>query len=171
MESVLRLAAPLLVAVTACSSSSSPAPGGPVDSGGTAEASVVDAGGAAETSSDDAGGSAETSSDDAAGTAEASSVDGGDTWASWAQGFFATYCVECHAASDPKGRDYTMQANVEREKGEIRCGVASVQDPAWACAAFPPPKQFPISNAMKTNPKPSDAERARLVAWIAAGAP
>jgi hypothetical protein len=142
-----------------------------MDAGGVAEASSIDAGGTPEASQGNEGGSAEASVGDEGGVAEASSVDGGDTWVSWAQGFFATYCVECHSASDSQGRDYTIQANVEREKAEIRCGVASAQDPAWACPAFPPPKQFPISNAAGTNPKPSDAERARLVAWITAGAP
>ncbi len=143
-----------------------------MDAGGAAEAGSIDAGGTAEASQGNEGGSAEASSGgDDGGVAEASSGHGGDTWLSWAQGFFATYCVECHSASDSQGRDYTIQANVEREKAEIRCGVAAVQDPAWACLPFPPAKQFPISNAAGTNPKPSDAERARLVAWIASGAP
>ena len=29
------------------------------------------------------------------------------------------------------------------------------------CAAFPPPKQFPIDNSTGTHPKPDDAERER----------
>jgi hypothetical protein len=92
----------------------------------------------------------------------------GDTWQSWAQGFFATYCVPCHGAGAPGGRDYRVQANVVRDAAEIRCGVAVTQDPSWNCdPAFPPPKQFPIGNG----PKPSDADRGRLVAWITAGAP
>lgn len=95
---------------------------------------------------------------------------GGDTWASFGQGFFATYCVECHGAGNAK-RDYTTLANVTRDKNEVRCGVAATQDPSWSCGAFPPPKQFPISDAAGTNPKPSDADRARAVAWITAGLP
>jgi hypothetical protein len=171
----LRLVAPLVLA--ACSSSSSPAPGGAVDAGGTAETGSVEAGGAADSggatdsSSVEAGGVTDSSWVDEGGSAEASAADGGDTWASWAQGFFATYCIECHAASDPTGRNYTIQANVERDKREIRCGVAAVQDPAWGCASFPPAKKFPISDPAGTNPKPSDGERARVVAWITAGAP
>ncbi len=96
----------------------------------------------------------------------------GDTWTSYAQAFTTTYCVECHAASDAKGRDYTQYAKVAAEKTEIRCGVAATQDPSWACASFPPPKQFPISDGKSPpNAKPSDAERARFVAWLTAGAP
>jgi hypothetical protein len=97
---------------------------------------------------------------------------GRDTWASYAYAFTSAYCVECHGASDPKGRDYTQHAKVAAERLEIRCGVASAQDPSWACAPFPPPKQFPIPDG-KTPPnaKPSDDERARFVAWLSAGAP
>jgi hypothetical protein len=112
----------------------------------------------APSASTDAGGSAPVDS----GTAS-----GGDTWASFASGFVTTYCVSCHAASDTAGRDYTLEANVQKEKNEIRCGVATVQDPSWGCASFPPAKQFPIG----TGAKPSDADRTRLVAWITAGAP
>ncbi len=97
---------------------------------------------------------------------------GGDTWASFGQSFAATYCVECHDANDPKGRDYTVYAKLSAERAEIRCGVASAQDPSWSCTSFPPAKQFPISDGKTpANPKPSDAERARFVAWLTAGAP
>jgi hypothetical protein len=94
---------------------------------------------------------------------------GGDTWTSYAQGFFATYCVECHDAADPTQRDYTKLADVMKDSAAIRCGVAAVKQPG--CGASPAPKQFPISDASGTNPKPSDAERARIVAWIDAGLP
>jgi len=90
-----------------------------------------------------------------------------DTWTSYAQGFFTTYCTSCHDAKDPTGLDFTIQADVENEKLAIRCGVAVAQDPSWSCGATPTPKQFPIG----TGPKPSDAERTRLVAWITAGSP
>jgi hypothetical protein len=102
-------------------------------------------------------------SDASAGTDAAAA----DTWTSYAAGFFTTYCVSCHDPKDPAGRDYNVQAKVEAEKLEIRCGVASTHDPSWSCAASPPAKQFPIGSG----PKPSDAERARLAAWITAGAP
>jgi hypothetical protein len=91
-----------------------------------------------------------------------------DTWTSYAQGFFAMYCVECHGASDPDGRDFTKLSVVQAQKAEIRCGVAPVV--LSGCSGFPPPKQFPISNAAGTNPKPTDAERDRIILWIDAGA-
>jgi hypothetical protein len=108
----------------------------------------------------------------APGTQDASAPDGSsDTWASWAMGFFSTYCVECHAASDPTGLDFTMQSIVVQNKLPIRCGVCNVQDPSWGCPASPHALQFPISNATGSNPKPSAADRDRVVAWIGAGCP
>jgi hypothetical protein len=110
----------------------------------------------------------------AADLATAGSDGGGDTWASFAQGFFASYCVSCHSpgGSDPNGgKDFTQYASVLANAPTIRCGVAVTQDPSWSCAAFPPPKQFPICNTGCTNAKPTDAERDRLVAWIGAGLP
>jgi hypothetical protein len=104
---------------------------------------------------------------DSGASASDGGTSGGDTWANFASGFMTTYCVSCHAAADPKGRDYTIEANVQKEKNEIRCGVAAVQDASWSCAAFPPAKQFPIGSGAH----PSDADRARMVAWITAGAP
>jgi hypothetical protein len=91
-----------------------------------------------------------------------------DTWASYAQGFFATYCVECHGASAPTGLNFTLLSDVQAEKATIRCGVAPVL--LSGCSGSPPPKQFPISDAAGTNPKPTDEERDRIVSWIDAGA-
>jgi hypothetical protein len=96
---------------------------------------------------------------------------GSDTWATTMQPLFAKYCVECHTASDPTGRDFTQQSIVAQNKLTIRCGVAVTQDPAWMCGSFPPAKQFPISDMAGTNPKPSDDERNRVVAWVDAGCP
>ena len=104
---------------------------------------------------------------DAAPSDSGAEASAGDSWSSFAQGFFATYCTSCHNSADTTGRDFSVQANVEKEKLVIRCGVAVAQDPSWSCAASPAPKQFPIG----TGPKPSDAERRRIVAWITAGAP
>jgi hypothetical protein len=92
---------------------------------------------------------------------------GGDTWISYAAAFFQTYCTACHDARDSTGRDYTVQANVAKDKDVMRCGVAAMQDPTWSCAATPVPRQFPIGSGAK----PTDAERARIVAWIDAGEP
>jgi hypothetical protein len=60
---------------------------------------------------------------------------------------------------------------VTANKDTIRCGVSVQQDPSWNCAASLPAKQFPISDSSMTNPKPTDAERDRAVAWIDAGCP
>ena len=87
------------------------------------------------------------------------------------EGFFQKYCVECHAPGNPDGNDFTQLANVVHEKDVIRCGIATEQDPSWGCATFPPPLQFPISDSTMSNPKPSDAERARVIAWVDAGCP
>ncbi len=84
-----------------------------------------------------------------------------DDWDNYAQGFFAKYCVECHA--DAK-RDYRTFGDVARDSSLIACGVAPSR--LAACGAFPPPRQFPIDDATGTNPKPTDDERRRLVAWI-----
>ncbi len=99
-----------------------------------------------------------------AGGADAGGGDGaaGDTWASFAEGFFAAYCVECHDAS-PK--DFRSLEDVRANAATIRCGVSDVA--LSDCGSWPPPRQFPIG----TGPHPSDAERARIVAWIDAGAP
>ena len=94
-----------------------------------------------------------------------------DTWSNWAAGFFTTYCLECHSASDPKGLTFGVQSVVAANKDTIRCGVCVQQDPSWGCPAVPAAKQFPISDQAGTNPKPSDAERDRVVAWIDAGCP
>jgi hypothetical protein len=94
-----------------------------------------------------------------------------DTWNDWAAGFFATYCIECHSASDPKGLDFGTHSIVTANKDTIRCGVCVSQDAAWSCPASPQAKQFPISDSSGTNPKPSDADRDRVVAWIGLGCP
>jgi hypothetical protein len=91
----------------------------------------------------------------------------GDTWENYAAGFFTAYCTSCHNSSDPTGRDFTVQATVLQNEVAMRCGVAVTQDPSWKCAASPVAEQFPIGNG----PKPTDAERDRIVAWITAGEP
>jgi hypothetical protein len=96
-----------------------------------------------------------------------------DTWASYAQGFFQTYCNACHMSgsslepSMPSSLYFTSEANVDSQKSVIRCGVCVTQDASWSCPSSPAAKQFPIGSG----PFPSDAERNRIVAWITAGAP
>jgi hypothetical protein len=139
----------LVFSGASCSSSAAPSPTGDGGIEGTADAPApIDSGDGNESGASD-------------GTVVP------DTWANYAGGFFVTYCVSCHNAQDSTGRDYNIQANVVKDKAVMRCGVASVQDPNWNCAPTPVAKQFPIGNG----PKPSDAERARIVAWITAGEP
>ena len=108
----------------------------------------------------------EAGSSDGSG-AEMDGASNQDTWENYARNFFATYCTSCHGPQDPTARDYNIQANVAKDRAAMRCGVASTQDPAWNCGPSPVARQFPIGNG----PKPSDAERARIVAWIDAGDP
>jgi hypothetical protein len=84
------------------------------------------------------------------------------------------YCVECHNATttEPK-QNFNVYADVVGLDKTIRCGVAPAGQVQSGCptSGFPPPGQFPISDSAGTNPKPADAERLRLIAWINAGAP
>lgn len=127
---------------------------------------------ACSSSSTSASAPAPDASTDAGGGTGADGGASADTWASFGESFAKTYCVECHAADDPTGRDYTLYAKVAAERDEIRCGVSVTQDPSWGCKSFPPAKQFPVDDGKTpANPKPTDAERARFVAWLGAGAP
>jgi hypothetical protein len=145
--------------VGACSSSSLP-PAGAQGPDASSSSGGGSSGGGSSGGSLDSGG--------AGGDAEAGAA---DTWASFAQGFFTQYCVECHGVSDPQGLYFGVHANVVANASLIRCGVCVMQDPSWSCPATLPAKQFPISDNAGTNPKPSDAERNRIVAWIDAGSP
>jgi hypothetical protein len=88
-----------------------------------------------------------------------------DTWTNYAEGFFKKYCVSCHnGTTEPQNfNDYTQ---VDALKATIRCGVAPVLQSGCSNSPYPP-NQFPIG----MGPKPTAAERDRLVAWINAGAP
>jgi hypothetical protein len=94
-----------------------------------------------------------------------------DTWDNWAAGFFATYCVECHAANNPDGLDFGQKSIVVKEATTIRCGVCVEQEASWSCPSNLPAEQFPISDSTHSNPKPSNAERTRAVEWIDVGCP
>jgi hypothetical protein len=150
---VIRLIATIVILVAiptaSCSSSSRQGTGGEGNGDGApATAAATEAGG-----------------DDAGGVTDGTSTS--DTWENYAKTFFTTYCTSCHNPQDPTGRDYNIQADVLNDKAAMRCGVASSQDPTWNCGPSPVAKQFPIGNG----PKPSAAERARIVAWIEAGEP
>ena len=149
MKSCLLLG--VVLAAAACSSSSTPG------------SNASDAASTGDTSS--AGDDAST------GDASGGEAAAPDTWANWGQGFFTKYCVECHSVNDPVGLDFGVQATVVANMNDIRCGVGIQQDPSWSCPSTIKAKQFPISDTAGTNPKPTDAERDRLVAWIGAGCP
>lgn len=84
---------------------------------------------------------------------------GGDTWATFAQGFFASYCTTCHATTAvnrngaPVGYDWDDEASV-------RAHLAMIRDAVGVGNYMPP-----------VAPAPSCDERARLVRWIDGGAP
>jgi hypothetical protein len=86
---------------------------------------------------------------------------GGDTWGSYAMGFFATYCTRCHSTANvgaarngaPDGYNWDDQATVNAHLAEIRDAVG-------------------VSNFMPFNPPdPTCGERQRIVRWIDAAAP
>lgn len=74
------------------------------------------------------------------------------TWNSFAQGFFETYCWECHGPGDQL-RDYSELSMVRAEAETIKSGVDS--------------EQFPVGDG----PKPTREERDELILWIELGAP
>ena len=146
------------------------------DSGPDSPAPKHDAGHDTSTPEADAGGDTATPPGDGGGS--------GDTWDNYAKGFFKTYCVECHNPTVPSPtsfpkQDFNIYADVKGLDSTVRCGVTPKGKVLPGCPAtgFPPPGQFPISNGMGpdpsvgTNPRPSDADRLRIVAWINAGAP
>ncbi len=94
----------------------------------------------------------------ASGAAGASMA--GDTWSTFAQTWFSSFCTECHAGGT---RNYTTIDEVRRDAAKIRCGVAPTRLPE--CSGFPPPGQFPVG----TGAKPTAEERNRLIAWIDSG--
>ena len=86
---------------------------------------------------------------------------GGDTWASFAQGFFASYCTRCHSSTltgvarngAPPGYDWDDETAVRAHLDVIRSAVG--------VGNFMPPSA----------PTPTCAERQRIVRWIDAAAP
>lgn len=86
---------------------------------------------------------------------------GGDTWASFAQGFFASYCTRCHSATlsgvarngAPDGYNWDDEAAVRMHLDVIRSAVG--------VGNFMPPSA----------PTPACDERRRIVRWIDADAP
>jgi hypothetical protein len=86
------------------------------------------------------------------------------TYASFAQGFFASYCVSCHPSASST-RDFTQYGVIQLNSHDIACGVSPTALPG--CSGTPAPGQFPIG----TGPHPTDDARNQLVRWIQAGLP
>ena len=86
----------------------------------------------------------------------------GDTYAEFMQGFFTTWCVRCHStrrltptdrSGAPDGYNWDDESSVRMHISQIRAAVG-------------------VDNYMPlTDPKPSCAERRRVVRWIDLGAP
>lgn len=85
----------------------------------------------------------------------------GDTWSTFAEGFFSSYCTRCHATTlmdaarngAPIDRNWDDEASVREHLPLIRQWVGELN-------------AMPIGD-----PKPSCEERARIVRWIDANAP
>jgi uncharacterized membrane protein len=102
--------------------------------------------------------------DDDGGTADAAGAIDAEpalTWNSFADGFFETFCHECHGPGDAL-RDYSVLSMVQAEMATIKCGVSKDTLPNCTVNAA----MFPIGNGAK----PTDAERDMLVQWIDEGA-
>jgi hypothetical protein len=90
-----------------------------------------------------------------------------DTWTGFARDFMARYCVRCHN-DDMTGdvwRNYRLLSSVAAEKVVIGCGLAkssAVRDLRGCPSSAPPARQFPVGDG----PKPTDAERERMLSWI-----
>jgi hypothetical protein len=90
------------------------------------------------------------------------------TWTNYAQAFFTHYCTSCHNPSGQASlQDFNQYDQVTANAATIRCGVAPRGMTQAGCGGNPAAGQFPIG----TGPKPSDAERLAIVAWIDAGTP
>ena len=151
------LGSALAILTLGCGDGSSGGPGG---DGGGQDAGGKDAG--QEPGGDGTGPGGDGAPDAAAETMA------GDTWTNWANDFFGTYCNRCHSMGGTGYRsgvlDFTMYDKVVAASVKTRCGTAATMQSG--CGTSPHPKQFPIAA-----PYPSDADRARLVAWIDAGLP
>jgi hypothetical protein len=113
----------------------------------TSDAGAPDAGsadrGAAEGGLSDAGAESATDASDAADATDGG-CDPSVTYATFGMPFFATYCWRCH----------TWDQGSAQESGDVISSAAGT-------GTFMPP----------VDPLPTVAERARLVSWIACGAP
>ncbi|HJL20281.1 MAG TPA: hypothetical protein RMH99_31730 [Sandaracinaceae bacterium LLY-WYZ-13_1] len=86
---------------------------------------------------------------------------GGDTWATFAEPFFADHCTRCHAStrSGTARRGAPETYDWDREAA-VRTHLAAIRSAVGVTHVMPPGP-----------PRPSCEERARLVRWIDADAP
>lgn len=93
---------------------------------------------------------------------------GGDTYESFAQPFFAEYCLFCHDSSKttnqerhgaPEGANWDEEESVRSRLGTIRNHIAVINDM---------PYDVPD---LTDQPKPTCEERFRIARWIDANAP
>jgi hypothetical protein len=105
------------------------------------------------------------------------------TWDNGMSLFSTTYCVSCHNPAAPCGGSTchtpsnptvnALQFYMDDKSAwidraaQIRCGIATQQDPAWACDVAPATLPKPSLGS----PLPPDSGRAMVVDWIAAGCP
>ncbi len=85
----------------------------------------------------------------------------GDTWGTFAQGFFAMWCTRCHSVTrtgtDRNGATVGLDWDVE---ASVRANLVAIRDAAGVYNYMP-----------LTLPRPTCDERFRLVRWIDVGAP
>jgi hypothetical protein len=82
----------------------------------------------------------------------------GDTYQSYAKGFFATWCTRCHSASSPDRNGAPGELNWDEEM-TVRLALPWIR------------RDVSSGNMPWNPPAPPDEERARLVRWIDSGAP
>lgn len=73
----------------------------------------------------------------------------------------ARCCVECHRAGGPGAYPLETPAQVKRVARTVRAVLDARSMPPW----------LPVEGVASAPPRPSDAEIARIAAWIDAGAP
>ena len=150
-----------ICALTACGPGPAPDDGGtpPADGGPGVDAALDDAGPV------DAGMRMRTT---AAGPTGATCPDGSAvTYDSFAQGFFGSYCVRCHASTLTGGARNGAPPDVNLDShAAITPAIAARIDRVAAAGPTRINIFMPLSGAA-----PTDAERDRLGEWIACGTP
>lgn len=94
-----------------------------------------------------------------------------DWWEGWPQTtFFPTYCGACHPDEDGSAWDFSNYDHVAYEYDHIVCGVG-LEDVEECYADSHEDPHEPTSLPRGSGPKPTAAERQRLVDWMRDGMP